>query len=158
VTLTVDARPLGEGKWQMSADRERPPWQVTLVNAMVFLNCLGFVIMGPIFVALGVVSFFKPVSGLRLFGSEVGTVPQKSMFTFLGVVITALGITYFGVKVARAKSAAPAGRGDEAIPAEGESFEDDTSRPTACLRCKKVIPQGETRCPSCGWTYKADAT
>jgi hypothetical protein len=30
------------------------------------------------------------------------------------------------------------------------------AEPVECLSCRATIPPGESRCPSCGWTYEDD--
>ena len=32
-----------------------------------------------------------------------------------------------------------------------------SSEPTECLVCQTVIAAGQTRCPSCGWSYQSEA-
>jgi hypothetical protein len=31
--------------------------------------------------------------------------------------------------------------------------DDDGPDPIMCLECGKVIPEGQSKCPACGWTY-----
>jgi rubrerythrin len=41
--------------------------------------------------------------------------------------------------------------------AEGAEAEDDTApEVTKCLECGATIPDDQTRCPACGWSYASD--
>ena len=33
---------------------------------------------------------------------------------------------------------------------------DDPDAESVCLACHAVLPQGQSRCPSCGWSYEND--
>jgi hypothetical protein len=35
----------------------------------------------------------------------------------------------------------------------GPPPEQEVADVLACLACKQVIPEGQARCPACGWTY-----
>jgi len=80
---------------------------------------------------------------------------------FFIVILSLIPLTLLAVGhtvVGRPEKTAAAGSAGTATTAEGENWEDDTSKPTVCPRCKKTLPEGETQCASCRWTYKSDAT
>ena len=39
-------------------------------------------------------------------------------------------------------------------PSEAEEDDEPENAPAGCLSCGKEIPEGESKCPACGWTYE----
>ena len=66
-----------------------------LIWAIICLNGYGFAVIGPLFIVLGIRSFFvDPGGSLRMFGEPVQTTTQKIVWTLLNLVIGALGVWF----------------------------------------------------------------
>ena len=66
-----------------------------LLWAMICFNGYGFAVIGPLFVVMGIRSFFvDPNGSLRMFGEPVQTVTQKMLWILLNLVIGALGVWF----------------------------------------------------------------
>lgn len=76
---------------------ERLPWwrRNVLLWAIICWNGYGFAILGPVFVIVGIVSFFVDLGDmLHMNGEPVRTVNQKIIWILSNLVFGALGIWF----------------------------------------------------------------
>ena len=72
---------------------------------------------------------------------------DKPTWAFILVVASAVGAVAFAVwKPARRCKPSL----DTLLP------EPEIAEPIECMECGKTIPSDTSKCPSCGWTYRAD--
>jgi hypothetical protein len=66
-----------------------------LIWAIVCINAYSFAVIGPVFVVVGLCSFFvRPPGTLQLLGAAVESVPQKILWTVLNSLISVLGVWF----------------------------------------------------------------
>lgn len=82
---------------------------------LVSVNALFCVFVCPVFALLGVISYFRPIRGMWLFGDEVIGDAQRFLWIFLSLVFFGLGLVFNRWKRTTQKATHAEGHGVSSI-------------------------------------------